>query len=79
MSQEVYTDLEKQEITFPPHIQRLRDEQRELVDKMDKLYLFMENSPIYKNLSTLDKALLTVQYKAMDTYNECLKQRIIFS
>lgn len=74
--QEIYTDLEK---TLPPHVQRLRDEQKELVYKMDKLYIFMDSSPVYQELSQLEKTLLAVQYKAMDTYNECLKQRIIYS
>lgn len=79
MSQEVYTDLERQVIELPPHVKRLRDEQKELVEKMDKLHLFITNSPIYLELPQLEKTLLAVQYKAMDTYNECLKQRIYFS
>lgn len=67
------------ENNIPPHKQRMIDEHKELADRMHKLHLFTENSPVYIDLPQIEKILLAVQYKAMDTYNECLKQRIILS
>ena len=63
-------DLE--ESTFK---QRLEKEKNELEEKLDKLDSFL----ISKKVDTVDdvqKALLQVQSTAMNTYHQCLKERL---
>lgn len=54
----------------------LTKEQTDLVDKINKLDEFIESYE-FENLDTLQKSLIRAQYKAMDTYNQILFERII--
>ena len=54
---------------------RLVEEQAQLEEKLDKLdaFLMSENS---SKIEDVQKALLQVQATAMNTYLQCLKERI---
>ena len=54
----------------------LTKEQTELVDKINKMDEFIESDE-FEKLDNLQKALIRAQYKAMDTYNQILFERII--
>jgi len=54
---------------------RLEAEQSELVDKMVKLSSFM-SSEKNKDIASIQKTLLLIQYSAMITYNHCLMERL---
>ena len=63
----------KTEETF---IERLLREETELNEKLDKLQSFIEGEA-FPEIDKEMQALLKVQFKAMDTYSECLNQRLI--
>lgn len=67
-------DLEGQEID--KEMEELTKEQTELVDKINKMDEFIESDE-FEKLDNLQKALIRAQYKAMDTYNQILFERII--
>jgi len=54
---------------------RLIDEQKQLEEKLDKLDAFLISEKI-NEIDDIQKALLQVQAVAMNTYNQCLKERI---
>jgi hypothetical protein len=55
---------------------RLETEQKELLEKIEKLDEFLNKGDI-ANITTDQLTLLRIQLKAMDTYNTCLMERII--
>lgn len=55
---------------------RLIDEKIELDKKTEKLESFFD-SDTFKGLDKTNQGLLTIQHSAMQTYSECLRQRII--
>lgn len=55
--------------------ERLLIEIKELVEKKDKLHDFI-GSKSYNELSSTQKALLSVQHDAMQTYVTCLGERL---
>lgn len=57
-------------------IERLLTEETELNEKKSKLYTFIQ-SENFDKIGKNQKALLKIQVIAMDTYSECLNQRII--
>ena len=57
-------------------MEELTKEQTELVDKINKMDEFIESDE-FEKLDNLQKALIRAQYKAMDTYNQILFERII--
>jgi hypothetical protein len=54
---------------------RLIDEQAQLEEKLNKLDDFLMTEKV-KEIDDVQKALLQVQATAMNTYNQCLKERI---
>ena len=54
---------------------RLVEEQAQLEEKLDKLDAFLVSEKV-KDVDDVQKALLQVQATAMNTYNQCLKERI---
>ena len=64
--------------TLPPHVERMYKERDELHERWIKLNQFKE-TPAFSELPDYQKSFLHIQAKAMETYHECLTQRIIFS
>lgn len=58
-----------------PHVERMIVEKAELEEKLNKLSDF-RNSAIFALLDPLPKGLLEIQFRAMQTYLECLDKRI---
>lgn len=54
---------------------RLVEEQKALELKLDKLDFFLESEKA-KEINDTQLALLRIQATAMNTYNQCLKERI---
>jgi len=54
---------------------RLIDEQKALTEKLDKLDEFLLSEKV-EGIDDVQKALLQVQATAMNTYSQCLKERI---
>ena len=54
---------------------RLETEKVELGEKLDKLDAFLVSEKV-KDIDDVHKALLQVQATAMNTYLQCLKERI---
>jgi hypothetical protein len=54
---------------------RLVEEQVQLEEKLNKLDSFILNDNFNK-IDNVQKALLKVQATAMNTYNQCLKERL---
>lgn len=54
---------------------RLETEKVELEEKLDKLDAFLVSEKV-KEIDDVQKALLHVQATAMNTYLQCLKERI---
>ena len=54
---------------------RLIDEQAQLEEKLNKLDAFLMSDKV-KAVDDVQKALLHVQATAMNTYNQCLKERL---
>lgn len=73
-NQEIYTDLEGENDNF---LTRLVNEQNELNKKISKLNNFTETL-LFTKLPPVQKSCLLIQLKAMETYSECLKQRLAF-
>lgn len=55
--------------------QRLNDEKEQLKQRLDKLDDFLMSEKV-KEIDDVQKALLQVQATAMNTYLQCLKERI---
>jgi len=55
---------------------RLEAEQTELQDKLQKLTRFL-GSERFKEIDDVQKTLLNVQARAMETYNQVLLERIV--
>lgn len=54
---------------------RLHTEQKELEEKLNKLDAFLASEKV-DSVDDVQKALLHVQATAMNTYNQCLKERL---
>ena len=61
-----------------PHEERVVTEKRELDEKLAKLkaFCFDPGSPVFKELSPVDRDLLEDQYNSMKDYSEILGKRI---
>jgi hypothetical protein len=57
-------------------IERLKAEELELDQKLEKLHVFIQDSPVYTGLSPLDQRLLLDQRAAMTVYRDILRKRI---
>jgi len=56
--------------------QRLEAEQKELQERLQKLTTFI-SSENFKTIDDVQKTLLNVQARAMETYNQVLLERIV--
>jgi len=59
----------------PDFKERLVEEQVQLEEKLDKLDAFLMSDKV-NEIADVQKALLQVQATAMNTYNQCLKERL---
>lgn len=59
-----------------PHQQRVIDERSELDDKRNKLYAFIDGSPVFKGLPSEEQARLRRQSDVMAEYSGILGERI---
>ena len=59
-----------------PHQQRVVDEANELEDKLTKLSAFIESSPVFAGLDSMQQDLLKAQAGVMSAYLQILKLRI---
>lgn len=57
-------------------LKRLREEKAELSEKMDKLRGFIL-SEAFKKIDPVQMTLLNIQIKSMETYSQCLLERIV--
>jgi len=60
---------------MPDFKERLVEEQVQLEEKLDKLDAFLMSDKV-NEIADVQKALLQVQATAMNTYNQCLKERL---
>ena len=58
------------------HIERMAVEQKELEEKMMKLFDFIKDNPIYKTLPIREQMLMAQQLGFMKSYFDVLTQRI---
>jgi dephospho-CoA kinase len=58
-------------------IERVIQEKSELDEKKVKLEVF-KNSDKFNGINAIQRSLLTIQLQAMNTYSECLEQRLIW-
>lgn len=58
-----------------PHQQRVVDENKELNEKIDKLYIFMHTDK-FKSLDKEEIDRLRNQFSVMNLYSQILEQRI---
>ena len=56
--------------------ERLVEEQAQLEEKLDKLDDFLMSEKV-SEIDDTQKALLKVQATSMNTYNQCLRERIV--
>lgn len=57
-------------------LDRLTEEQEQLLDKVTKLEIFINNNPAFLTVSEIQKVLLVTQLKAMKLYLYTLDERI---
>ena len=58
------------------YIQRLKEEKKELSKKLESLREFIESENFTK-INPVQMTLLNIQIKAMETYSQCLLERLI--
>ena len=61
---------------IPPHQKRVIEEQAELDIKCKNLKVFIDTNPIFTSLHKEEQVRLSSQLKAMEDYNNILKERI---
>jgi len=61
-----------------PHLVRMLIEKEDLEDKINKIRKVFD-SELWNDIEPQAKALLYIQHRAMQTYLECLEQRIKIS
>ena len=59
-----------------PHVQRMVEEHRELLDRTSRLESFITSSTVYHLLDPADRALLQAQHGVMHSYAVILATRI---
>jgi len=57
-------------------LERLNEEQKQLLDKVTKLDDFIENNPIFYTVNSIQRILLVTQLNAMKMYLYTLDERI---
>lgn len=63
--------------TYPPHIQRVIDENNQLVERSVKLANFIANNPIFKNLPIEEQEAMKEQLVHMNKYSNILSDRLL--
>ena len=58
------------------HEQRVVAEHLDLDTKLEKLHVFIEDSPLFQSLNKIDQRLLVDQRGAMTIYRDILRARI---
>jgi hypothetical protein len=58
-------------------ITRLKEESNELISKTEKLARFI-NTESFNDIDEIQKGLLKIQYSAMMTYLNCLRERLLW-
>ena len=61
------------------YIQRMEEENEELSNKLVKLDKFIQSSPKFENLSSVEQELMKAQYHAMTAYSYILDLRISYA
>lgn len=61
------------------HIERMKIEQRDLNEKIEKLNAFVETNPIFKTLSEVEQYLLKKQLLLMEEYLATLILRLLIA
>lgn len=56
---------------------RLGEEKEELDNRREKLHNFM-HSKAFREIDPIQMTLLNIQKQAMDTYSQCLLERIVW-
>ena len=56
--------------------ERLENEKAELSEKQEKLRTFIASEK-FKEIDNVQMTLLNIQLKAMETYSQCLLERIV--
>lgn len=64
------------ESTYPPHLQRMFEEEVELKDKVDKLNAFVNDVKKFNSLDIHAQRLLLTQRTYMKAYLDVLQKRI---
>ena len=57
-------------------LERLQEEQEQLLDKVTKLVDFIEKNPVFLTVSEMQRVLLVTQLNAMKLYLYTLDERI---
>jgi hypothetical protein len=65
-----------EETHIPPHQKRVIDEKTDLDDKIEKLGIFIKDSPIFKSLDEDERCRLQRQWMIMVEYSSILGERI---
>ena len=68
------TDTESGNIA--PHIQRLLEERNDLLDRLEKLTIFINTNNVFKSLPDDEKILLRLQFEHMRAYCNVLDTRL---
>ena len=58
------------------HVERMKDEHKELCIKVNALNAFIHGNPIFKTLCDLEQARMIKQCGFMESYAETLESRI---
>ena len=68
--------LKPKEEVLPPHVQRLVNEHKEVGQRLTKLSVFIDNSPIFKDIESQEQERLKKQRVFMDEYFHILDERL---
>lgn len=60
----------------PAHVKRMEEELYGLRDRVAKLDVFVDSSPVFSSLSAIDQDLLKAQSAAMKAYSTILDVRL---
>ncbi len=58
------------------YLNRIKEEKVELSKKLEALRLFIKSDK-FKDIDSVQMTLLNIQIKSMETYSQCLLERIV--
>ena len=70
--------LKKEEV-FPPHVQRMVEEHKEVERRLTKLTIFIDNNPNFNDLEVEERERLKNQRIVMDEYFHILDERLRYA